>query len=72
MQFVPLHGHTKKVYRIESIERKGKKKDNSKCHDLLIHEWANENACEEGIKAIVVGPFVTKLLIDFKTTFQYP
>jgi hypothetical protein len=56
MQFAPLRGHTEKVYPIESIERKEKKKDNSKCNDLLIHEWANESACEEGIQGIVVGP----------------
>jgi hypothetical protein len=56
MQFVPLHGHTKKVYPIESTKRKEKKKNNSKCHDLLIHERANESAHEEGIQAIVVGP----------------
>jgi hypothetical protein len=56
MQFAPLHGHTKKVYPIMSIERKEKKKGNSKCHDLLIHEWANESAHKDGIQAIVVGP----------------
>jgi hypothetical protein len=47
---------SKNVYPIGSIERKEKKKDNSKCNDLLIHEWANESACEEGIQGIIVGP----------------